>query len=64
MGIAEFAQSLAGPSVYSSLPEAEKQAIDDAIARLDRGEGIAGPRVFADLRSRITRAHAKVSTGT
>ena len=56
VGIAAFTQRLAGPSVYSTLPDSEKQAIDDALARLDRGEGIPGPRVFADLRNRITTA--------
>lgn len=60
-GIAAFTQSLAGPSVYSTLPASEKQAIDDAIARLDRGEGIPGPQVFADLRSRIAAARASTT---
>jgi hypothetical protein len=63
-GIAAFTQSLVGPSVYSTLPDSEKQAIDDAIARLDRGEGIPGPQVFADLRSRIAAARAKGTPGT
>lgn len=56
VGLSAFAQRLAGPSVYSTLPDSEKQAIDDAMARLDRGEGIPGPKVFADLRSRIATA--------
>lgn len=53
IGMAAFAKRLAGPSVYSTLPDSEKQAIDDAMARLDRGEGIPGPQAFADLRNRI-----------
>ena len=58
-GLAEFTRWLVGPSVYSSLPESEKQAIEEAIARLDRGEGLPGPQVFSDLRNRIASARAK-----
>lgn len=58
-GLAELTRGLVGPSVYSTLPESEKRAIEEAVARLDRGEGISGPQVFSDLRQRIASARTR-----
>jgi hypothetical protein len=44
------------PSVYSTLSPDEKAAIDPALDRLDRGEGIPGEDVFARLDARIAAA--------
>ena len=58
-GLAAFTSALVGPSVYSGLPEAEKAAIDAALDRLDRGEGIPGEEVFARIDGRIAAAKAR-----
>jgi hypothetical protein len=59
-GLAAFTAALVCPSVYSTLPPAEKAALDAALDRLDRGEGIPGEDVFLRLDTRI--AAAKAST--
>ena len=59
--IEQFASSMLGPSVYSTLPESERRKIDEAIARLDRGERISGPIFMAELKAGI--AVAKAASG-
>ena len=39
--LAELAEAWSKPTVYSTLPDAEKAAIDAALDRLDRGEGVS-----------------------
>ena len=39
--LAELAEAWSKPTVYSTLPDAEKAAIDAALDRLDRGEGLS-----------------------
>ena len=56
---AEITEAWTRPTVYSTLSEAEKAEIDAALDKLDRGEGIPGERVFAELRARIAAAKAK-----
>lgn len=58
-GLAAFISALVGPSVYSTLPATEKAAIDAALDRLDRGEGIPGEDVFARIDGRIAAAKAR-----
>lgn len=58
-GLAAFTAALVGPSVYSTLSQAEKAALDAALDRLDRGEGIPGEEVFARIDSRIAAAKAR-----
>jgi hypothetical protein len=58
-GLAALTSALVGPSVYSALPEAEKAALDAALDRLDRGEGIPGEEVFARIDARIAAAKAR-----
>jgi hypothetical protein len=55
-GLAAFTSALVEPSVYSTLSPDEKAAIDPALDRLDRGEGIPGEDVFARLDARIAAA--------
>ena len=55
-GLAAFTATLVRPSVYSTLPPAEKAALDAALDRLDRGEGIPGEDVFRRLDARIEAA--------
>jgi hypothetical protein len=57
-GLAAFTTALVRPSVYSSLPPAEKAMLDAALDRLDRGEGIPGEDVFRRLDARIASAKA------
>jgi RNA polymerase-interacting CarD/CdnL/TRCF family regulator len=57
-GLAAFTTSLVQPSVYSTLSATEKAALDAALDRLDRGEGIPGEEVFARLDARIAAAKA------
>jgi hypothetical protein len=59
--IVQLATSMLGPSVYSTLSEAERREIDEAIARLDRGESIDGPEAMARLRARIADAKARAT---
>ncbi len=56
--VADYVEHLAGDTVYSSLPEADKQAIDAAIESLDRGERIPGEQVFRALRARISASQS------
>ena len=58
-GLAAFTAALVGPSVYSTLSEAEKAEIDAALDRLDNGEGIPGEEAFARLDARIMAAKAR-----
>jgi RNA polymerase-interacting CarD/CdnL/TRCF family regulator len=57
-GLAAFTAALVRPSVYSSLPPAEKALLDAALDRLDRGEGIPGDEVFDRLDARVSSAKA------
>jgi hypothetical protein len=56
-GLAAFTTALVQPSVHSTLSAADKVALDAALDRLDRGEGIPGEEVFARLDARIACAH-------
>jgi hypothetical protein len=58
-GLAAFTSALVLPSVYSTLSPTEKAAIDAALDRLDRGEGIPGEEVFARLDARIAAAKTR-----
>ena len=58
-GLAAFTAALVRPSVYSTLSPAEKAAIDAALDRLDRGDGIAGEEVFSRLDARIAAVKAR-----
>ena len=57
-GLAAFTTTLVQPSVYSTLSSADKVALDAALDRLDRGEGIPGDEVFTRLDARIAAAKA------
>lgn len=54
--LAEVASAMDRPTVYSTLSDADKAGIDDALDELDRGEGIPGEQVFGELRQRIAAA--------
>ena len=54
--LAEMAQALAEPTVYSTLPDAEKVLIDQALDRLDRGEGVAWSDVKAKFDAKLKAA--------
>ena len=58
-GLAALTEALLGPSVYSTLSPADKAALDAALDRLDRGEGIPGEDVFARLDARIAAAKTR-----
>jgi hypothetical protein len=58
-GLAALTAALVQPSVYSTLSPAEKSALDLALDRLDRGEGIPGEEVFGRLDTRIPAAKAR-----
>jgi hypothetical protein len=58
-GLAALTAALIGPSVYSRLSAGEKAALDAALDRLDRGEGIPGEEVFARIDARIAAAKAR-----
>jgi hypothetical protein len=58
-GLAALTAALVRPSVYSTLSQAEKDALDIALDRLDCGEGIAGEEVFGRLDARIAAAKAR-----
>jgi predicted transcriptional regulator len=47
------------PSAYSTLSPVEKAAIDAALDRLDRGEGLPNEKVFARLDARIAAAKTR-----
>ena len=51
--------TLVEPSVYSTLSQADKAALDAALDRLDQGEGTPGEDVFARLDARIAAAKAR-----
>ena len=56
--LAELASAWSRPTVYSTLPDAEKAEIDAALDELDRGEGIPWETVSADLEAKIKAAGA------
>lgn len=56
--LAELARAWQRPTVFSTLTDADTAGVDAALDQLDRGEGIAGDRVFAELRQRIATAKA------
>jgi parvulin-like peptidyl-prolyl isomerase len=58
-GLAALTTALVQPTVYSTLSPDEKAAIDAALDRLDRGEGIPGEEAFARLDERIAAAKAR-----
>jgi predicted transcriptional regulator len=58
-GLAALTAALVGPSVHSKLSAVEKAALDAALDRLDRGEGIPGEEVFARIDARIAAAKAR-----
>ena len=51
--LAELAQAWTSPTVYSTLPVAEKAAIGAALDELDRGEGVSWDSVAADLAQKL-----------
>ncbi|MDZ4843442.1 MAG: hypothetical protein SH859_15055 [Hyphomicrobium aestuarii] len=54
--VAEIVQAWSVPSVYSSLPPAEKAAIDAALDRLDKQQFVAADEVFLRMRERLNSA--------
>ena len=58
-GLAALTESLVQPSIYSTLPPADKATLDAALDRLDRGEGRPGEEVFERLDARIAAARAR-----
>jgi hypothetical protein len=56
-GLAAFTAPLVRQSEHSTLPPDEKAALEAALDRLDRGEGIPGEDVFR-LDARIASAKA------
>ena len=56
--LAELAEAWSKPTVYSTLPDAEKAAIDAALDRLDRGEGVPWIEVKARLDAMLKDAGA------
>jgi len=58
-GLVAFTSTLVQPSVYSTLSPTDKVALDAALDRLDRGDGIPGEEVFARLDARIAAAKAR-----
>ena len=58
-GLAAFTAALVGPSIYSALSPVDKAALEAALDRLDRGEGVPGDEVFARLDARIASARAR-----
>ena len=58
-GLAALTSTLVRPSVHSTLSPVDKAALDAALDRLDRGEGIPGEEVFARLDARIAGAKAR-----
>ena len=56
--LAELAEAWSKPTVYSTLPDAEKAAIDAALDRLDRGEGLSWIEVKARLDAMLKDAGA------
>ena len=54
--LAELAQAWDRPSVYTSLPDDEKAAINTALDELDRGEGIPWSTVRRDLDTKLQKS--------
>ena len=58
-GLVALTEALPGPSVFSTLSPADRAALEAALDRLDRGEGIPGEEVFARLDARIAAAKTR-----
>lgn len=56
--LAEMAKAWSEPTVYSTLSDAEKAEIDDALDRLDRGEGVPWEDVKTRLDAKLKPAGA------
>lgn len=56
--LAETAKAWSEPTVYSALSDAEKAKIDDALDRLDRGEGVPWEDVKTRLDAKLKPAGA------
>lgn len=56
--LAEMAKAWSEPTVYSTLSDAEKAEIDDALDRLDRGEGVPWEDVKTRLDAKLKAAGA------
>lgn len=56
--LAEIAAAWTRPTVYSSLSDTDKAAIDAALDALDRGEGVAWETVKAELDATLKAAGA------
>lgn len=56
--LAAMLQCWSGGSIFETLPEAEQRKVDDALARLDRGEGIPAETVFQNLDAKLKAAGA------
>lgn len=54
--LADVVRSWSGNTVFSSLPERERQALDEAFQSLDRGEGVLLDTVDASLEARLKAA--------
>lgn len=56
--LAEYTAYLAGPTVYSTLPKSEKDAIDAALDSLDAGKGVPWDVVSVALDQKLKAAGA------
>ncbi|MCI0552501.1 MAG: hypothetical protein L0287_16245, partial [Anaerolineae bacterium] len=54
--LAEIAQSLTHPTVFSTFTANEWDEINAALDEVDRGEAMSGERVFAELHQSIATA--------
>lgn len=53
--VAELVQGWLMPTVYETLPTAEKASIDAALDRLDAGNSVPADAVFARVAARLIR---------
>ena len=56
--LAELAKAWTQPTIYSTLPDVEKAAIETALDQLDRGLGVPWDSVAADLAQKLKAAGA------
>lgn len=56
--VASMLEDWPDPSIYERLPESEKEKIERALDRLDRGQSVPSDEVFALLESKIKTAGA------